>query len=186
MRIGYARVPRNSENISEQIKLLESLGCFKVYSEELYGVRGHESTQLDAALTELKAGDTLVICSLSRMGRSFFHTIDLINELFARGVNLLSITEGIDTSSPTKYSFGEFFVLCRNLEDQFVEERHKVAQHSLDEGRRSIYPSTLKKMKQARELWGTEKLSIPEVAERLKVAEGTVYAWFRRLKEIGE
>ena len=191
MRIGYARVPKKSEDIDEQVKLLEAMGCFKIYSEELYGARGHENTQLDAALNELKAGDTLVVCSLSRMGRSFFHTIDLINELLTRGIHLLSIAEGIDTSSPTKYSFGEFFVLCRALEDQFIEERHKVAQFSVDENRKNgtktaMLPGTLKKMKEARELWSEERLSIPEVAKKMKVGESTVYGWFRRLKEIDQ
>ncbi|MBB5985635.1 DNA invertase Pin-like site-specific DNA recombinase [Sphingobium sp. B1D3A] len=54
---------------------------------------------LDKALAALNAGDQLVVWRLDRLGRNFRHLVEIGDELRERGVNLISLSEGIDTSS---------------------------------------------------------------------------------------
>jgi DNA invertase Pin-like site-specific DNA recombinase len=78
---------------------LKAAGCRRVFADE--GVSGSVTARrgLDAALTTLSAGDTLVVWKLDRLGRSLSHLVTLIAELGARGVNFRSLSDPIDTAS---------------------------------------------------------------------------------------
>lgn len=58
-------------------------------------------TYLERCLKELKAGDVLVVWKLDRLGRSLRDLIALLDDLKARGVAFRSLTEAIDTATPT-------------------------------------------------------------------------------------
>jgi hypothetical protein len=55
---------------------------------------------LDEALAYLRPGDMLVVWKLDREGRSLTHLIDLLKGLKERGIEFVSLTEKIDTSTP--------------------------------------------------------------------------------------
>ncbi len=57
--------------------------------------------KLEAVLDHLRPGDTLVVWRLDRLGRNLRHLIATVNDLAAAGVNFKSLTEGIDTTTPS-------------------------------------------------------------------------------------
>jgi DNA invertase Pin-like site-specific DNA recombinase len=99
MLIGYARVSTLNQNLALQRDALTAAGCQRIFTDE--GVSGSVSARrgLDAALAVVRAGDTLVVWKLDRLGRSLSHLVTLIAALGARGVNFRSLSDPIDTAS---------------------------------------------------------------------------------------
>jgi hypothetical protein len=99
MLIGYARVSTLDQNLALQRDALKAAGCRRIFADE--GVSGRVTARraLEAALTALSAGDTLVVWKLDRLGRSLSHLVTLIAELGARRVNFRSLSDPIDIAS---------------------------------------------------------------------------------------
>lgn len=103
--IGYARVSTADQNTDRQQANLRDAG---VRSDDLYvdhGVSGARTSRfaLDAALSALEAGDTLVVTTPDRLGRNTTHMLGMAHELHARGVNLRVLIlggESVDTRTP--------------------------------------------------------------------------------------
>ena len=99
MKIGYARVSTDEQNLSLQREALKKAGCRKFVSDK--GVSGQTTQRggLDRALKQLKRGDVLVVWKLDRLGRSLRHLIELIENLREKGVGFQSISDGISTTT---------------------------------------------------------------------------------------
>jgi DNA invertase Pin-like site-specific DNA recombinase len=99
MKIGYARVSTQEQNLQLQTDALRQAGCSRVLCDS--GASGMVATRpaLKEALQALQAGDVLVTWRLDRLGRSLSHLITLITDLEERGVAFRSICESIDTST---------------------------------------------------------------------------------------
>ena len=81
MKIGYARVSTEDQTPLLQTDALKKAGCTKTYID--HGVSGAvaKRPQLERCIKALKAGDTLVVWKLDRLGRSLAHLIALIEDL---------------------------------------------------------------------------------------------------------
>lgn len=98
--IGYARVSTASQHLDMQLDALTASGCTRIHTDTASGALTARPG-LDQALDELDEGDTLVVWRLDRLGRSLPHLVDTIDNLTRRGVNLRSLHEAIDTTTPT-------------------------------------------------------------------------------------
>jgi DNA invertase Pin-like site-specific DNA recombinase len=85
MKIGYARVSTQDQNLALQLDALKTAGCDKVYQEKASGVKV-ERPELAKLLELVREGDTLVIWKLDRLGRSLAHLIKLVADLEQRQV----------------------------------------------------------------------------------------------------
>jgi DNA invertase Pin-like site-specific DNA recombinase len=74
-------------------------------------------------LKELKAGDVLVVWKLDRLGRSLRDLIALLDDLKARGVAFRSLTEAIDTTTPTGRAMWQMVGILAELERSLLQER---------------------------------------------------------------
>ncbi len=99
MKIGYARVSTEEQNLSLQLDELEAAGCEKIFRDE--GISGItiERDGLSQALLAIGEGDTLVVWKLDRLGRSLSFLCDLIERLGNQEAGFHSITDGIDTNT---------------------------------------------------------------------------------------
>lgn len=99
MKIGYARVSTQEQNLDLQLDALKAAGCDQVFSDE--GVSGviKKRTGLDDALAAIGEGDALVVWKLDRLGRSLGFLIELIGELGKRVAGFQAIQDGIDTNT---------------------------------------------------------------------------------------
>ena len=86
MRIGYARVSTEEQNLDLQLQALEAAGCTQIFMDE--GVSGAERDRpgLSRALRRAKPGDMLVVWKLDRLGRSLPHLVEVIDSLRLAGV----------------------------------------------------------------------------------------------------
>src|SRR5690349_21439165 len=96
--VGYARVSSVSQDLALQLDAFEALGADRVFTEKISGALRNRP-ELAAALDYIRPGDTLVVYSLSRLGRSLPHLIETVRSLEARGIAFHSISEKIDTTS---------------------------------------------------------------------------------------
>ena len=99
--IGYARVSTHDQNLSLQTDALNAAGVNRLFLDE--GVSGAKQSRpgLDDALSFLRGGDTLVVWRLDRLGRSMKHLLETVSSLESHNIGFRSLTENIDTTTPT-------------------------------------------------------------------------------------
>jgi DNA invertase Pin-like site-specific DNA recombinase len=86
---GYARVSTESQNLDRQLDALKKYGVDHIYNEKMTGTK-RDRPELTKMLDRMTEGDTVVIESLSRLGRSTKNLIELTELFHAKGVNLAS------------------------------------------------------------------------------------------------
>jgi DNA invertase Pin-like site-specific DNA recombinase len=79
---------------------LKRAGCGKIFTDKATGTNAKRPA-LAKCLKGLKAGDVLTVWKLDRLGRSLSDLIALLDDLKAQGVAFQSLTESIDTDTPT-------------------------------------------------------------------------------------
>ena len=68
MKFGYARVSKNDQSLSIQIQKLRDAGCHDIFQEKISGVKD-DRKELHALMGKLRAGDTVYVVRLDRLGR---------------------------------------------------------------------------------------------------------------------
>ena len=97
---GYARVSTEQQNLDRQLDMLQKYGVDFIYNEKMTGTKRNRP-ELEKLLERLTEGDTVVVESLSRLGRSTKDLIWLMETFNAKDVNLVSLKESIDTTTST-------------------------------------------------------------------------------------
>ena len=99
MKIGSVCVSKQVQHVALQIDALKEAGCEKWCVDKMTGSKA-ERKGLDNALAYLRPGDIFVVWKLDRAGRSLTHLIELLKGLQERGIEFISLTEQIDTTTP--------------------------------------------------------------------------------------
>lgn len=76
-----------------------------------------------ALLSANRAGDQLVVTKLDRLGRSLENLIELSKQLQAKGVDLVVLDQGIDTSTPVGKMFFHILGAIAEFEHALMSER---------------------------------------------------------------
>lgn len=100
--IGYARVSTADQSVQMQVDALIRYGVEEenIYRESMSGVKKNRPA-FTKAMRQLREGDTLVVWKLDRVARSITNLLEIMNELEDRGIKFRSITEGVETETPT-------------------------------------------------------------------------------------
>lgn len=125
MNYGYARVSTEDQNAGLQLTALKKAGVAKVFTDD--GISGATAKRpaLLRCLKTLKRGDTLTVWKLDRLGRSLRDLIAMLDDLRARGVKFHSLTEHIDTETPTGRAMWQMIGVLAELERSLIAERTK-------------------------------------------------------------
>lgn len=126
--IGYARVSTRQQSTDRQQADLLTAG---VRRDDLYvdhGVSGARASrpQFDRALDALHDGDTLVITTLDRLGRSTQNMLAFADELRHRGAGLRVLNLGggdVDTSTPMGSMLFTIMAALAQMEHEIKRER---------------------------------------------------------------
>lgn len=144
MKIGYARVSTIHQDLEAQIQQLKNENCNKIYEEKISGTK-KERPEFEKALQELQEGDMLVVTKVDRFARNTMHALDIIQQLFERGVRVHILNMGIIENTPTgKLIFSIFSAFAQFERDMIVErttEGKEIARQKKDyrEGRPKKY-----------------------------------------------
>lgn len=122
MIYGYARVSSQKQNLELQINSLLEYGCEKIYKEKISGIE-LDRKQFNKLQSIFQNGDVLVVWKLDRLGRSMFELVEIISNLKNKGVKFISLTEKIDTDTPTGKIMFMFFSIMAEYELNLKKER---------------------------------------------------------------
>src|SRR5512134_1104132 len=175
MLIGYARVSTTDQTLDLQKDALEKAGCERIFTDTSSGAKA-ERVGLDEALSYVRAGDTLVVWRLDRLGRSLKHLIETITKLNAKGIGFKSITESIDTTTSGGKLIFHIFGALAEFERDIIRERTQAGLSAARaRGRKGGRPKALtaKKAQLALTLYNDKHNSIDEICRTLNVSRAT-------------
>ena len=123
MKYGYARTSTDDQTTALQLAALRKAGCKTIHEDKgVSGVIGKRPA-LSRCLTALQPGDTLIVWKLDRLGRSLRDLIAMLDDLKQRGVKFQSLTEAIDTETPTGRAMWQMIGVLAELERSLIAER---------------------------------------------------------------
>ncbi|CQD28328.1 recombinase family protein [Staphylococcus pasteuri] len=186
MKIGYARVSTGLQNLNLQEYQLNQYGCEKIFSDHISGSKS-KRPGLDKAIEFARAGDTIVVWRLDRLGRNMEDLITLVNELNNRGVSFHSLEENItmDKSSSTGQLLFHLFAAFAEFERNLILERSSAGRIAARaRGRYGGRPEKLnnKDLKLLKTLYdnGTP---IKTIAEQWQVSRTTIYRYLNKIED---
>lgn len=175
--IGYARVSTDEQTLDLQRHALEAAGCGSLHADSGVSGAARKRPGLDQALSDLKRGDVLVVWKLDRLGRSLSHLIQIIQDLGARGVGFRSLTESIDTTTPTGTLLFHIMGALAEFERGLLAERTRAGMAAAKRRGDHIgrpQAMTGAQIRHARQLIEEGK-PWKEVAQIVRVARSTLY-----------
>jgi DNA invertase Pin-like site-specific DNA recombinase len=178
MLVGYARVSTQDQNLELQLSALKEIGCTKLYQDQISGTK-NTRPGMQLALEILRENDTLVVWKLDRLGRTVKGLVDLVNKLHEKNIHFKSITDNVDTSTPSGRFFFHIMASLAQMERELMAERTKAGlaaartQGRIGGRKRKM---TKSKIESAKNLLASGTLP-KDVARNLGVSIPTLYRW---------
>ncbi|MEY1555349.1 recombinase family protein [Yoonia sp. R2331] len=124
--IGYARVSTEDQDLRLQVQAMERYGVppGRIIKEKMSG-KSLRGRKLNTALKYLRPGDRIVVWKLDRLARSVKDMIRVVETIEKAGADLVSLTEGVDTSTAMGRFFFHIIASIAELERGMISERTK-------------------------------------------------------------
>lgn len=185
MKIGYARVSTQDQNLDRQLDALNKAGCERIFNEKMTGTKSTRP-ELQLMLLTVRSGDTVIVESFSRLSRSTKDLLQLVEKLTNMGVHLISLKEDLDTTTAT----GKLMLTMLSALSQF--ERDLIAERTIDGlkaarargrcgGRRPL--GTEKDKKQALAMYHANVMTNGEIASKFGISLRTLSRWIAAEKQ---
>ena len=179
MLIGYERVSTDDQNLALQHDALQAAGCTKIFSDKISGAKA-DRPGLKKALDFARAGDTLVVWRLDRLGRSLKDLIALVEELEIDKIGFRSLQESIDTTTSGGKLIFHLFGALAEFERNLIRERTQAGlQAARARGRKGgRRPKlTAQQIEIGRSLAADPKRSVTSICEHLGISRPTYYRY---------
>jgi DNA invertase Pin-like site-specific DNA recombinase len=181
-RIGYARVSTADQDPQLQLDALSAANCLKTYKDVATGTKADRPEWI-RCLQDLRAGDTMVIWKIDRLGRNLRDLIDIVTTLERRSIGVLSLTDGIvdTTTAHGKLVFG-MFALMADYEAALIKERTQAGlaaarSRGRTGGRKPKMTSAL--IGKAQRMYDARQFTMAEIATSCAVTPMTIYRHIR-------
>jgi DNA invertase Pin-like site-specific DNA recombinase len=176
-QLGYARVSTTQQSLDQQEDALSHAGCERIFTDKMSGL-AYDRPGLTELLAYARAGDTVTVVSLDRLGRSLVGIIKTIEELRAAGIVLVSLRESVDFGTPVGMMVAGIFSALAEYERVLIAERAASARAAAElrghgrggRPRAMTQPQIVQAL--ALRLAGT---SIPDIASTFGVSRATIY-----------
>jgi DNA invertase Pin-like site-specific DNA recombinase len=184
MLIGYARVSTDDQTLDLQVDALEAAGCARrrIYTDTASGAKT-DRPGLGKALEVVREGDTLVVWRLDRLGRTLPHLLQLVEDLNGRQIGFRSLTESIDTTSPTGEWVFHIFGALAQFERNLIRERTLAGlKAARARGRKGggRYKLDEKQIAHAKALYADKSNTIDDICKTLRVSRATLWRYVKR------
>ncbi|ATF27093.1 recombinase family protein [Brochothrix thermosphacta] len=183
MIIGYARVSKDEQNLDRQINQLNDYGVEKIIHEKYTGTK-KQRPGIDQLLQTIRPKDTVVVESISRLGRNTLDILLFIQQLDHDKIAFISLKENIDTSTSTGKAMLQMMSVIAELERNLLAERVKEGiaasrRRGTAIGRPKVERS---KLNMAMRLYNSGDYSVKEITEASKISQGTLYRELNKIK----
>jgi DNA invertase Pin-like site-specific DNA recombinase len=181
--VGYACVPTKGQLLDRQIHALAEAGCIRIFADKKSG-KNAEREELWKALDYLREGDTLVVPSLDRLGRSLQDLIAIVSGLRKRGIGFTSLHEALDTTTPGgRLVFHVFAALAEFIRELIVQGTNEGLDAARARGARLGRPPAMtdEQVRHARDLLARPENTVTSIAKLLGVSRNTIYNYVPEL-----
>jgi DNA invertase Pin-like site-specific DNA recombinase len=182
MKIGYIRVSKQEQNEALQRDALKEAGCEKYFNDKMTGST-FERKGLEELLAFVRSGDTVIVWKLDRLGRSLKDLIETLGLLKSRGVDFMSLTESIDTTTPGGKLIFHLMGALAEFERDLIRERTNAGLAAARaRGRIGGRPKRLTtngKVALAWRLFADPNQSLPEICSTLEISRSTLYRYVK-------
>lgn len=185
--VGYTRVSTQDQNLHSQIDALKAAGADPIFSDKLTGKNAARPGLIDAKKF-LRTGDTLLVYSTDRLGRSMTDVVTIVTELGKRGVEFKSLTEPFDTTTPGGELFFHICAAFAQMNGRIISDRTRAGLAAAKaRGRGGGRPTVMtpERIKIARAM-RAEKATWPTIATALGVGVSSVRRALDRPEEVLE
>jgi DNA invertase Pin-like site-specific DNA recombinase len=189
MRVGYGRVSTRDQNPDGQRDALAAAGCHEIYIDTASGKLAPRPELDKALMVAGRAGDQLVVTKLDRLGRSLEHLIALSTQMQTRGVDLVVLDQGIDTSTAVGRMFFQIPGAIAEFEHALMSERTRDGLDAARARRRTGGQKpklTARQAKIARDMYdelgddGRRIHTVQQMAGEFGVTRPTIYCHLQR------
>lgn len=184
MILAYARVSTDQQNLNRQLDALEAYGYDELYMEKITGTK-LARPELDKLRIRARAGDSILVESFSRLGRNTRDLLNLIYQFSDSGIELISLKEQLDTTTPTGRLMLTMMLALAQFERDTTVERIKegmsaARRRGLSPGRP---PKDKKSIDRAVKLYNEGTVSVKDIAKICGVSVPTLYRYIEKQKE---
>jgi DNA invertase Pin-like site-specific DNA recombinase len=176
-RIAYIRVSTIDQNTDRQIFVLKDKGIDKFFIEKVSG-KDVCRQELKNMMDYIREGDILYIESISRLARSTKDLLNIVEVLRQKSVELISLKENIDTSTPQgKFMLTVFGALAELERENTLQRQREGIEAAKNKGKKFgrpaiDYPKDFPKIYNE---WKYKKISGVEAMKVLKLKKTTFY-----------
>lgn len=124
MRVGYVRCSTLEQNEARQLKMMEEQKIERVFVDKASG-KNTDRKAFKEMMAFVRAGDTLIVESISRIARNTRDLLTIISNLTDKGVEFVSLKENIDTTTPHGRFMLTVFGALAELERENILERQR-------------------------------------------------------------
>lgn len=181
LKIGYVRVSKHEQNEALQLDALKAAGCEKIFIDKASGAK-EDRKELNEALVYIRPGDAFMVWKLDRAGRSLKHLIEILAKVELAGVDFISLTENIDTTTPGGRLIFHLMGALAEFERALIRERTNAGLAAArarghNGGRPRIIANG--KVKQIQKLMEDTSMTIGDIMEATGVSKSTLYRYRR-------
>ena len=180
-KIAYVRVSTIEQNLERQEQALEKHNIDKWFIEKISG-KNIDRPQLKAMLDYAREGDIIYIESFSRLARNTKDLLDIIDKLNSNNIQVISLKENLDTSTPTGKLMLTMIGAISTFEREIMLERQREGiAIAKTEGK---YKGRTKKEKpkdweELKGLYYKRELNLVELAKKCNVSRPIIYKWLK-------
>jgi len=168
MKIGYIRVSKDKQVTLLQEDAMKREQCDRIFTDKMTGKR-FDRPEFLHMLDIARPGDIIVVWKLDRLGRSLKELIETVSGLSERGIELRSLKENIDTTTPTGKLMFHIIAALAEFERDIISERTQAGlEAARARGRKGGRPKATETLKpaqlaRAKELYAAKQNSIAEI-----------------------
>jgi len=183
MKIAYARVSTDNQELHRQLDALKKVGYDKLIQEKYTGTK-KDREGLTTLMNTVRKGDTVVVESISRLGRKTLDILTTVEQLDEMGVTFVSIKENMDTSTPTGKAMFQMMAVIAELERNLTVERVKEGLESAKaRGKKLGRPKMdSEKVQVALRMYDSKEFTIKEICKQVGISQGKLYKEINKRK----
>lgn len=187
MKIGYIRVSTEEQNTARQDDMLRDEKCDKIFKEKKSG-KDVNRPELQKMLEYVHEGDTVVVCELSRLGRSMVDLANIADKLRQKGVTLKSLKENIDFDNPSGVLMYHMLSAFAQFERDIIKERQKEGiKAAIDRGKKwgakQVYGTDDRAMCELFSAYARGELTMEEAIKQFGSSKPTFYKHYNKWRE---
>ena len=185
MRIGYARVSTQDQNLDRQRDQLRQDGCERIYEEKVSGARS-DRPELGRLLDSLREGDIVVVAELSRLSRSVRDLFSIVGQIHEAGAEIKSLKEPwLDTTTPQGRLLFTFFSGISEFERELIRQRTiEGIAAARARGRLGGHPTLdSKQVDLALKMYDSRACTVAEITKATGVSKSALYRYLGDRKD---